>query len=405
MDHRLDARLPAARRRDPSVNPRRNRSPWNRALRRTILLVLTLVVILYAVVPRIGAGREGVDRLLKVNPLLVLLAVGLEACALVAYALMTRATLPKTPHIRLFTLVRIQLSTKAMGNVTPAGMLTGNTLGYRLLTAADFPGPAVGFTLATVGLGSAVVLNLLLWICLLISIPFNGFNPAYVSAAIVGALLMAAAFSLGFLLMRGVDKADRVVRSIARHVPFVEEETASRFARQTALRLHDLARQPELIRNSVFWAVANWLLDASVLWVFVYALGTTMNPLNLFVAYGLANILAAIPITPGGLGVVEAALPPTLVGLGAPASIATIAVLSWRSLQYLLPIPTGGIAYLSLRLGGLGRAQRELEQRQAAVDRGLDRHVWDEQSGQFLAVTREELARAEADEPGSTTPA
>jgi uncharacterized membrane protein YbhN (UPF0104 family) len=33
-----------------------------------------------------------------------------------------------------------------------------------------------------------------------------------------------------------------------------------------------------------------------------------MNPINLVVAYGVAGVLAAIPITPGGLGVVETAL-------------------------------------------------------------------------------------------------
>ena len=40
-----------------------------------------------------------------------------------------------------------------------------------------------------------------------------------------------------------------------------------------------------------------------------------MSPVDLLVAYGLANILAVIPITPGGLGVVEGVLIPTLVGL------------------------------------------------------------------------------------------
>jgi len=45
---------------------------------------------------------------------------------------------------------------------------------------------------------------------------------------------------------------------------------------------------------------------------------------GLLVAFGLANVLAAIPITPGGLGVVEAVLTSTLVGFGTPSAVAIL---------------------------------------------------------------------------------
>ena len=83
-----------------------------------------------------------------------------------------------------------------------------------------------------------------------------------------------------------------------------------------------------------------------------------MNPVNLIVAFGLANVLAAIPITPGGLGVVEAVLTPTLVGFGLTKDTATVGVLAYRFVQFWLPIPLGGLAYASLKLGSLGRRRR-----------------------------------------------
>lgn len=365
------------------MNPRKRASGPARALKRTVLVVLLLLIIMYGVVPQVGDTRRGIDRLSHVNPLYVLLAFGLEVASLLAYTLMTRSTLPATPHVRLFTLFRIQLSTKAVSNVVPGGSAAGGTLGYRLLTASGVPGPAAGFTLGTVGLGSAVVLNLMLWLALIVSIPLNGFNPVYVTAAIVGAILMAAAAGVVALLMRGADRADRVIRTIARRVPLVDEETASRFARQTASRLHDLADEPELIRRGVLWAVANWGLDAAALWVLLFAFGVRMNPIYLLVAYGLINVLAAIPLTPGGLGLVETTLAPTLVGFGAPTGIATIAVLSWRFFQYLLPIPAGGIAYASLRWGRHGREQRAME---AGERLDVERRVWDEETGRFRPI-------------------
>jgi putative heme transporter len=57
-------------------------------------------------------------------------------------------------------------------------------------------------------------------------------------------------------------------------MPFVQEDTASRFVHQLADRIVDLARQPELVRRGVLWAAANWLLDAAALWVFLRAFGS-----------------------------------------------------------------------------------------------------------------------------------
>jgi uncharacterized protein (TIRG00374 family) len=71
------------------------------------------------------------------------------------------------------------------------------------------------------------------------------------------------------------------------------------------------------------------------------------------VAYGLANVLASIPLSPGGLGVIEAVLIPTLVGFGAPRSQAAIGVVAYRLVNFWLPIPVGAVAYLAVE-GAVG---------------------------------------------------
>jgi hypothetical protein len=58
-----------------------------------------------------------------------------------------------------------------------------------------------------------------------------------------------------------------------------------------------------------------------------------------------------VPITPGGLGIVEGIYIPSLVGFGLTRNIATVGVLSYRIAQYWLPIVVGGGTYLSLRVG------------------------------------------------------
>lgn len=363
-------------------------SPGKRALKRTIFVVVMLFVVYYLILPQLARGGEAADLLGKVNPLLLLLALGLEISALLAYTVLTRVTLPPEPKLSLFTIFRIQLATRSVTNLVPGGSAAGGTLGYRLLTDAGVAPTSAGFSLATVGLGSAVVLNLILWLSLLVSIPFNGFSPAYVSAAIVGVILLASAAALVYLLMEGRGRAEQVLRAIARRTPFVKEDTASRFIHQLADRLQDLARQPELVRSGARWAAANWLLDAAALWVFLWAFGTTMNPINLIVAFGVAGVLAAIPITPGGLGVVETVLPTLLVQFGVPVTSAGIAVLGWRLLQFWLPIPLGGLSYASLKLARIGRRQRVATMRDLAQQAGqaATRRVWDEATGEYRLV-------------------
>ncbi len=381
---------------------RRRRSRARSAARRTIFIVIFLLMFNYLVLPRIAGATDSADLIRRVNPLLLALAVALEIAAFVAYAKLTQVTLPREPRLPLTLLVRVQLATKAVTNLVPGGSAAGSTVGYRLLTEAGVSGPSATFTLATIGLGSAVVLNLLLWLALLISIPLHGFNPLYFTAAIVGLLLIMAMAALVLLLMKGTDRAERLFRSIARHIPFVDEHSASRVVRQVANRLFDLLDQPSLIGRCVLWATANWVLDAAALWVFLRAFGGTVNPVNLIVAFGLANVLAAIPITPGGLGVVEAVLTPTLIGFGLTKDTATVGVLAYRFAQFWLPIPLGGLAYASLKIGSRGRHRRLDAVRDFAAETATTAHkrVWDPVTGEYPIASEPSAEPGDMDRPG-----
>lgn len=322
-----------------------------KTLKRTPLIIGFFLVFNYLVLPQLGGAREAADQLSAVNPLLLLLALSLEMASLVAYAQLTRVTLPPQPHLGMGTVLRIQMATKAVTNLVPGGSAAGATVGLRLLTQSGVSGAAAGFSLATVGLGSAVVLNLLLWLALLISIPLDGFNPVYGTAAIVGMLLMALFTALVVLLMKGQSPSVKVVRAIAGKLPLLDPDTAERFMLTLVTRLQELIDNPSLIRRGIAWAAVNWLLDAAALWVFVRAFGPTLNPVDVLVAFCLANILAVIPLTPGGLGFVEATLIATLVGFGLGRSEAAIAVVTYRLAQFWLPIPLGALSYATLRLG------------------------------------------------------
>ena len=60
----------------------------------------------------------------------------------------------------------------------------------------------------------------------------------------------------------------------------------------------------------------------------------------------LLVVLAAIPVTPGGLGVIEAVLIPSLIGFGNPTSVVAVGVVVYRLINFWLPIPVGLGAYV-----------------------------------------------------------
>jgi hypothetical protein len=61
-------------------------------------------------------------------------------------------------------------------------------------------------------------------------------------------------------------------------------------------------------------------------------------------------VLGAIPVTPAGLGVIDSVTPVLLVSFGLTRSVATLGVLSWRLVNFWLPIPSGAAAYVSLKV-------------------------------------------------------
>ena len=313
------------------------------------LLILALLVE-YLVVPQLAGPRKVAHLLTDVNPLLLLAGLGLEAGALASYSQLTR-TLMRAESLSFSKVFRIQLTTLSVSHCTPGGTATGAALGYRLLTQAGASRGAVGFALGVQGIGSAIVLNVILWVALIVSIPVWGFSALYLIAALVGALLLVAATTLLLLFTRGRDRAADALEQASRRLPFVDAPALRRSFLQIADRLQALGEHRPILARALVWASANWLFDAASLWVFVGAFGKWVNPDGLIVAYGLANVLAAIPLTPGGLGVVEATATSLLVGFGTPRGVATLGVIAYRLVNFWLPIPVGGLAYLSLPVG------------------------------------------------------
>ena len=344
-------------------------------LRWAIAVIVFLFILEYVLLPDIANARSSLRELAHVNIVGLLIGAALEVLSLVAYAELSHTVFSPGPP-RRSVLFRVNMSSLAVSHVLPGGTAPGTAVGYRLLTEQGVPSGTVAFGLATQGVGSAVVLNAIFWLALLISIPLTGYNPLYGFAAIAGIILFALFAGTVLLLTRGQRQGLDRLHGWADKVPLVNADKLTSLVQTIADRLQILLRDRALVRHATVWAAANWLFDASSLWVFIFAFHHVVSPIDLLVAYGLANILAVIPITPSGLGVVEGVLIPTFVGFGVPKTIATLGVLSYRLVNFWLPIPAGGAAYLSLKSGGnrrfRGRLRVPFRRARAAAGRRAD---------------------------------
>lgn len=338
---------------------RRGRLRLPRPLGRLLQLLAFLFVVNTFVLPQLAGTREAIELIGSLDPRLLALGVAAEAASLAAVAHLIRTLVVEPHRPSAWVTNRIVLASRAASRVVPGGAAAGGVLSYRLLRRSGVPTSEAGFSIATQSLEQAAVLVAILFLATVVSIPLGGFDLVYVVAATVGAAVLLGLFVVVLAITRGEDGAVERARRIARATRVLDEDRVEALLRSLGSQLRQLADQPGELWRHIRWSAAYWLFDALALAIFLAAYGHWTRPDGLLVAYGLANVVAILPITPGGLGVMEATLSASLVGFGVPPGIALLGVVSWRLVNYWIPIPLGAAAYLSLRVDDDGTSAVE----------------------------------------------
>ena len=141
----------------------------------------------------------------------------------------------------------------------------------------------------------------------------------------------------------------RVARMARRFRPSIDPEKAAQSSGQLVVHARSALTGRAFLASFAF-AMGDLLFDLLSLDLMFLALGYQPGFGPLAVAYAAANIASAIPVTPGGLGVIEVTMVAITVGFGAPRPTAVLAVLGYRIVNYWLPLIPGATAYLRLKL-------------------------------------------------------
>lgn len=248
-----------------------------------------------------------------------------------------------------FAIACAQLSGNALGRIVPA---TATPLTVELLHKAGVKTgeAAAAFTTST-----------LLQIATALALPVAAIPAILGGTPVNHSLLAAAALGLGALLLLLVVGAivfttDKPLEMAGGGIQWLLNATVRRRRPVVGLPA-ELLSDRDFIRATlgVEWkqavsaAVANTGFDYLALLFALRAVGANPRPSLVVLAYASAELLALIPLTPGGLGFVEAGLVGTLTLAGVAGADALTATLLYRLAAYWIPIPAGGVAYLLFR--------------------------------------------------------
>jgi uncharacterized protein (TIRG00374 family) len=326
-----------------------------------------VAVIWFVLIPQFKGARAALFSLGHISTPLLLLGLGLELASISAYSALSYVTLNRPGRPSYPTILRIDLATQGVNNAVPGGGPTSTAVKYRLLTQAGTR-PANALTGTTVEIATSVLtLGGMFGIAIAVSAGAVHANLEYVVAGIVVGGVAALSLLAVLLLSRRRAQTLAFVGRAANRIPLLPTEATVAFVGTIADHLDEYRSSRGRLALAIGWAAVNWLLDVAALWVFLMAFGYWASVPHLLVAYGLACLVGLVPITPGGLGIIEGVLVPAIVGFGTPQGIALLGVLSWRVVQYWLPLPLAVVAYASLKAGPLRRRSREATGARAAA--------------------------------------
>ena len=234
----------------------------------------------------------------------------------------------------------------SLGKTLPGGNTAATAVVIGALHRQGLPAAPTTSALAASGIVSWAVLALLLPVGAILALVAGRTGALALGAAGAAAAILALAALLPLALRRPERIGELVAAAVRRLAVgpvrrWVDPEATAAFVVSGIESANTFAHDRRALLRAGGWAAANWLLDVAVLAVLAATIGSGTPLLPLLLAYVIGQLLAAVPITPGGVGLVEPAMIGALVASGAPFAAATATVLGWRLVSHWLPIAAG----------------------------------------------------------------
>ncbi len=313
---------------------------------RAVLATAVIVAVFGWLFPRVVDGPELIARLRSVPTSWWWALIPLGVFNLCSPALSQRASIS---GLRLGPALESDWATSALSNTVPGGgaVAVGLTAAMYRTYGLNTRQTAQAVTLT--GIFDTAV-KLVSPLAAVIWLSRTGpITPALVRAAVIGAVLAVAGLCITVAVLRPGRLAQLLAGFVSRF---------GRYGRGAALRLPDLQADAARALAERGWGLAAVTVAGQVgllalLWACVRAVGIPADELStaaVFTALAFGRLVTAIPLTPGGLGPMEAGLVASLAAAGsADTDAIAAAVVVFRAWTFAAPIPLGGVALLVWR--------------------------------------------------------
>jgi uncharacterized membrane protein YbhN (UPF0104 family) len=241
----------------------------------------------------------------------------------------------------------------AVGSLLPAGQAVGLGVTYRFYTSYGFGGGPITLSLLVQGVWNNFMKLGMPIVALGLLVAEGDATGALGPVAVVGLVVFVvalAAFAFGLSGERRAARLGRALAGAAAALRRVVRRPGRPDWERGAVAFR--AQAITLLRGRWHWLTATTLVShLSLFLVLVLALrhvgvsGSEVSWVEALAAFALVRLLSAFPVTPGGLGVVELGLAGALVLAGGQEAEVVAAVLVFRVLTFVLPIPIGGVTW------------------------------------------------------------
>jgi putative heme transporter len=329
------------------------RRPWRRYVLAAVGLVIVVATFAFFL-PKIADYRDVWGELQQLSWEWIVALLVVTALNVVTFAPPWMVALPGLRFRDALALTQIAT---ALSIVVPAGAAVGIAGAYGILRRWGFEGREIGRAVTLVSLWNQFANLSYPIIAVFLLTTTGGESALLATAAFVGVAILGVAVAVFGLVLSSRRMAADIGDLTARAVSWV----LGRFGRPPVAwgggsfeSFRDDA--VDLLRRR--WHALTLVTYVGTLTVFLVLLvalrscgvsGSEVSLVEAFAAWSLARILGSMPITPGGVGVVELGLTGALIAFGGQNAEVVAAVLLYRFLTMIPTVVFGLLATLTIR--------------------------------------------------------
>lgn len=318
-----------------------------------LVTLLVLVIVFAGLLPQIGNYEEAFESLRTMNSQDVSLIAAFTLINICVYVLPYMAALPKLKYWPGFILRQTSF---LISNSVPGGGAFGIGIQYAMLSSYGFNGSSASSAIMITGALNMLATISLPGIAAIGLLATGQLDNESALATLIGIMVTAVSVGSFIIIFRSKHLAEKTGdwadEKISKYAKLFKRNVSSSI-KHSVMNFRESAydtvvkRWPALVGSNYL----QQLTQFSILYVCLQILEpNSITLISAFAAFALARLGSFIPLTPGGLGTVDAFMASLLVQQGVSNDIALASVLIWRFATFVPQIILGILTFLYWRI-------------------------------------------------------